>query len=373
MKDNKPRVCIVVGTRPEIIKMSPLVRVCGVRNIPYYVLHTGQHYSPRMDSIFFEELGLRDADYKIEETCRYETHGEKTAIMIMGVEKILRKDAPDIVLVCGDANTGMVAALAARKMHLVVGHVEAGLRSHDWRMPEEHNRVIIDHISELLFAPTEGAAKNLREDNVRGQIEVTGNTIVDAVLQHIEIAKAKSSILRTFGLEKGNYILLTMHREENVDDREVLGRLLEGVRTVSDRIRKPILFPIHPRTRKRLMEFDLWTKACSIPNLAIVDPVGYLDMLSLVQNSALVMTDSGGLQEESCILHVPCVTLRENTERPETVEVGANLVAGTHPDSIASAAIKACGLKRQWPVPFGDGRAAERIMEAVLRYFGCER
>ncbi len=361
------RVCIVVGTRPGIIKMSPLIRECEQRGIKYFVLHTGQHYSPEMDNVFFQDLGLKAPEYHLKNVKDYITHGAKTAMMIMGTEEVLLKARPKIVLVCGDANTNLAAALAARKLHIVVGHVESGLRSNDWRMPEEHNRVIMDHICELLFAPTEEAAENLRKDNVQGKILVTGNTIVDAVTQAIKIAHQKSSILNDLDLDKGNYFLMTAHREENVDDPVILSDFIEGARAFIHSFGKEVIFPLHPRTRKRIDEFGLAEKLHSVEGLRVIDPIGYLDFLVLLEHCTLVLTDSGGLQEESCILKVPCVTLRENTERPETVTVGANRIAGTKPEKIVSAVSEMINIPRRWPNPFGDGRAAKRIIDEVER------
>ncbi len=359
------KVCIVVGTRPGIIKMSPLIRECKKRDISYFVLHTGQHYSPEMDDIFFKDLGLEPPAYYLKNIKDYTTHGAKTAMMIMGVEEILLKIEPKIVLVCGDANTNLAAGLAARKLHIIVGHVESGLRSYDWRMPEEHNRVILDHISELLFAPTEEAAENLQKDNVRGKIVVVGNTIVDAVKQNIEIARKKSKIMDVLNLKRDNYFLMTIHREENVDNPMILSDLIDCAKTIIHLFNKEIIFPIHPRTRKRINEFGLTEKLYSIKGLRVIDPIGYLDFLILLEQSSLVLTDSGGVQEEACILKVPCVTLRINTERPETVKVNANKIGGTKPDTVVTAVKEMINIPRNWINPFGDGKAAKRIIDEI--------
>ena len=277
------------------------------------------------------------------------------------------KTNPEVVLVCGDANTNLAAALAARKLHIIVGHVESGLRSNDWRMPEEHNRVIMDHICELLFAPTPQAAENLRKDNVRGKIVVTGNTIVDAVWQNIKIAKKKSNILSRLKLKQKDYFLMTSHREENVDNPEILSDIIDSAEAVACTFGKEIIFPIHPRTKKRIEEFGLTDKLYYTKGIRVIEPIGYLDFLVLLEQSSLVLTDSGGIQEEACILKIPCVTLRENTERPETVAVGANRIAGTKPDSVVTAVSEMIDTPRNWNNPFGDGKAAKRIIDEVER------
>ena len=366
MKD-RAKICIVVGTRPGIIKMSPLIRECQKREISFFVLHTGQHYSPEMDDVFFKDLELKLPEFHLKNIKNYETHGTKTAMMIMGTEEVLLKTNPEVVLVCGDANTNLAAALAARKLHIIVGHVESGLRSNDWRMPEEHNRVIMDHICELLFAPTPQAAENLRKDNVRGKIVVTGNTIVDAVWQNIKIAKKKSNILSRLKLKQKDYFLMTSHREENVDNPEILSDIIDSAEAVACTFGKEIIFPIHPRTKKRIEEFGLTDKLYYTKGIRVIEPIGYLDFLVLLEQSSLVLTDSGGIQEEACILKIPCVTLRENTERPETVAVGANRIAGTKPDSVVTAVSEMIDTPRNWNNPFGDGKAAKRIIDEVER------
>ena len=364
------KVCVVVGTRPGIIKLSPVIRELQRRELPFFVLHTGQHYSYEMDKKFFEDLGLPEPAYKLESVRNYRTHGGQTAEMLEGTERVLLSERPKVVLVGGDANTNLCGALAARKLRLVVGHIEAGLRSNDWLMPEEHNRVIIDHISELLFPPTEEAQQNLIEDNVKGRIIVTGNTVVDALQQNLEIAKQRSQILEEFGLTPRDYFLVTTHREENVDFREKIMNILEALALISDKYKVPLILPAHPRTAKRLQEFGLLKRSQTIPNLRLVDPVGYLDFLRLLVNARLVLTDSGGIQEEACILKVPCVTLRENTERPESVSVGANIVAGTNPADVLRAVHIMLGKPTKWENPFGDGRAAIRIIDAVEEVLG---
>jgi len=358
-------IAVVVGTRPGIIKFSPVIRVLEKQKCNYFIAHTGQHYSYNMDKAFFEDLELPEPKYRIDVTKRAKLHGAQTAEMLKGLEQVFLKEKPKVVIVGGDANTNLAGALAARKLGIEVSHMEAGLRSGDWRMPEEHNRVIIDHISEYLFAPTEEAKENLIRDNVKGKIFVVGNTIVDAVYQNIEIAKRKSQILNKLNLKKDEYFVLTLHREENVDDKETLANILEGIKQTAERFKLPIIFPVHPRTKKRIKEFGLGEKLKSIPYLKVIKPIGYLDFLLLLSNARLALTDSGGIQEETCILKIPCVTLRESTERPETVKVGSNIVAGTKPEGIVIATEKMILVERNWENPFGDGKAGEKIVEII--------
>ncbi|WP_227379424.1 non-hydrolyzing UDP-N-acetylglucosamine 2-epimerase [Haladaptatus halobius] len=360
------KTCVIVGTRPGIIKMSPIIAELNDRDIESFTIHTGQHYSYELDGRMFEDLQLDEPKYRIEGVEETEYHGEQTAAMLGGIEAVLLEERPETVLVCGDANFNLAGALAARKLRLELGHVEAGLRSGDWRMPEEHNRVMIDHISDYLFAPTEQTRENAVEDNVKGEIVVTGNTIVDAVERNMEIARAQSDILERLSLEGSEYAVFTAHREENVDDRAVLSDLIEILDQVTSEEGIPIVYPLHPRTEKRLEQFGLMESIRGISDLHLIDPVGYLDFLQLLVNADVTLTDSGGIQEESCIIGVPCVTLRKNTERPETVEVGANTIAGTDPDAVIRRLEVARGWIGDWENPFGDGDAALRIADTVL-------
>lgn len=358
------KVALFVGTRPGIIKFSPLMRELAKRGRDFFIIHTGQHYSYDMDKVFFDELELPEPKYKFLDVARSRHHGTQTAKMLSRSEKVLLKEKPRIVLVCGDANTNLAGALAARKLHIMVGHVESGLRSDDWRMPEEHNRVMIDHISELLFAPTEETRQNLIRDNVSGRIFVTGNTIVDAVHQNLAVAGRKSKLLEKLNLTPQQYFLLTLHREESVDFKENLSNILRGIEEVTRNHDRRVIFPTHPRTAKTLRYFHLDGLASRIQRLEMVSPLGYLDFLMLLSSARLVLTDSGGIQEESCILRVPCVTLRQSTERPETVEVGANFVAGTNPADMLAGVEKMMKAPRDWPNPFGTN-PSEQIIDVV--------
>jgi UDP-N-acetylglucosamine 2-epimerase (non-hydrolysing) len=352
---------LILGTRPEIIKMSPVIRECIARDIPFFTLHTGQHYSYEMDRIFFEELELPPPEINIDVGSGL--HGEQTGKILDGVEKVLIREKPDAVLVQGDTNTVLAGALAAAKLHIPVAHVEAGLRSFDRRMPEEINRVVADHISDFLFAPTETAKNYLLEEGIAAEkIYVTGNTVVDAVYQNLEIAKKREFVSpRLEGLSKGNYILITAHRAENVDNKARLQGILRGLEGVHLMTGLPVVFPVHPRTKKMMREFSL-----SAEGILFVKPVGYLEFLRLEAGGRLVLTDSGGLQEESCILGVPCVTLRENTERPETLEVGANILAGADTETIIEKSRIMLNRLPDWQNPYGDGHAGKHMVDILL-------
>ncbi|AIY90186.1 UDP-N-acetylglucosamine 2-epimerase [Geoglobus acetivorans] len=351
---------IILGTRPEIIKMSPVIRECEKRGLDYFILHTGQHYSYEMDRVFFEELELPQPKYNLDVGSG--THAEQTGRIMIGVEKVLMKEKPDVVLVQGDTNTVLAGALAAAKLHIRVGHVEAGLRSYDRRMPEEVNRVLADHVSDYLFAPTEKARQNLLREGIdEDKIFVTGNTIVDAVYQNLEIAERKVNVLRELGLKPKEYFLVTAHRQENVDVRERLKGILRGLKLIREEFSVPVVFPVHPRTRKRVEEFGL-----DMSGIEVIDPLGFLEFLQLEANARLVLTDSGGVQEETCILGVPCVTLRDNTERPETLEVGSNVLVGTKPERILEGVRTMLNKENSWKNPFGDGRAGERVVGTIV-------
>lgn len=358
-------VAIVMGTRPSIVKMSPLVWEFEKRGIEYILIHTGQHYSYEMSRQFLEDLAVPAPHHHLPSSRAGAFHGEQTGHMLAGVERVLLEERPRLTLVCGDANTNLAAGLAARKLQIEVGHVESGLRSFDWRMPEEHNRIILDHISEHLFAPTDRTANHLQEDNVQGTIYVTGNTVVDALERHLRIAEEKSTVLEDLGLRSEQYLLATAHREETVDDPEVLGTLIESLAGVAGAAGMSVIFPIHPRTRKRIETFGLERMLERAEGLRLIDPLGYLDFLMLLANAQVVLTDSGGIQEESCILGVPCITLRESTERQESVEVGANRLAGATPEEVLGAFQEAITAARDWSNPYGDGRAAQRIADVV--------
>ena len=349
-------IAIILGTRPEIIKMSPIIRECECQDIAHFILHTGQHYSYEMDKIFFEDLDLPQPKFNLD--IGSGSHANQTGRMMRGIEKVLQNNKPDIVLVQGDTNTVLAGALTASKMNIKVGHVEAGLRSFDRSMPEEINRILTDHISDLLFAPTKESQKNLFQEGIdRKKIHVTGNTIVDAVSQNKKIADDKGDILKQMDLSSNDYFLVTAHRAENVDVKERLQGIIGGLQRIHAEFFIPVIFPIHPRTKKMIEKFHI-----SVDGIRVVDPLGYLDFLQLEANSKLILTDSGGVQEESCILGVPCVTLRKNTERPETIAVGSNMLVGSNSDNIVKGVHLMIKNKKKWKNPFGNGTAGVKTI-----------
>lgn len=354
------KIAIVVGTRPEIIKMAPVVRELVRTSTDFFILHTGQHYSYNLDRVFFKQLKLPHAKYNLEVGSG--SHAEQTAKILIGVEKLLQAESPDIVLVEGDTNSVLASALAATKLHIKVGHIEAGLRSYDRQMPEEINRTLTDHCADYLFAPTEKAKAILVGEGIPVEkIFITGNTIVDAVYQNLEIARQRGNTLNRLQLKPKEYFLVTLHREENVDSRARFASILEGLDEVAAEFGLPVIYPVHPHSQRRMVEFDLRPK-----NLTLIDPVDFLGFLQLESNARLILTDSGGVQEEACILRIPCVTLRDSTERPETIEVGSNILAGTSRDEILKDTRLMLSRGDHWMNPFGDGKAGGRIVSIVV-------
>jgi len=354
------KLSIIIGTRPEIIKMSPMIRECERRGLNYFILHTGQHYSYNMDEVFFKQLELPAPKYNLN--IGSGSHAQETGKMLIGIEKILLREKPDIVLVEGDTNTVLAGALAASKLHVEVGHVEAGLRSYDKKMPEEINRILTDHISDYLFAPTEKAKDILLKEGIsEDKIFVTGNTIVDAVYQNLKIANKKLNVLDELGLASKNYFLVTLHRQENVDSRERFSEILGSLDQLANQFSLPVIYPIHPRSKRRMEEFGI--KADCVK---LMPPLDFFSFLQLESNAKLVLTDSGGVQEESCILGVPCVTLRDSTERPATLTVGSNTLSGGNVENILDSVKLMINKENSWINPFGDGKAGKRIIE-ILR------
>jgi UDP-N-acetylglucosamine 2-epimerase (non-hydrolysing) len=330
------------------------------------MIHSGQHYSFEMDQLFFKELRLPKPQYRLtHRSSRSLGHGGHTAAMMRSIEEILVKRRPHAVLVQGDTNTVLAGALVAAKMpDILLGHVEAGLRSYDRSMPEELNRITADHLSDLLFAPTQAARQILLGESIPAdRIHVTGNTIVDALRQNLTIARRGSRVLERLGLKRGAYAVMTLHRAENVDEKTRLRGILTGVGAAARSAGVPVIFSVHPRTRARMKTFGLADAA----GIHCIEPLGYMDFLSLLSAARIALTDSGGIQEEACVLGVPCVTLRKNTERPETVACGANRIAGVKAASIERAVRFAARGHAAWKQPFGDGRAAERIVRRILK------
>jgi UDP-N-acetylglucosamine 2-epimerase len=363
----RARVLSVVGARPQFIKLAPISRAFrkspsleGIE-LQHEVIHTGQHYDERMSEIFFEQLELPRPRHDLEVGSG--THGVQTGLMLQRLEQCFLAERPDAVLVYGDTNSTLAASMAAAKLHIPLAHVEAGLRSFDRTMPEEINRIVADRLSDVLFAPTDAGMRNLEREGLGANAVLCGDVMYDAVLYNREVANRESSMLRTLGLTGAEYGVLTIHRASNTT-REVLMPLLRGLTRIA-RDTVPLVFPMHPRTRATLGG-DLPDTG---PALRIIEPVGYLDMLNLVDHARIVLTDSGGLQKEAVFLEKPCVTLREETEWVETVTMGANRLVGCDPRRTSEAVrdfLSGRGLTRDaWRAAvarhYGEGRAAERI------------
>ncbi|MGV9104142.1 MAG: non-hydrolyzing UDP-N-acetylglucosamine 2-epimerase [Promethearchaeia archaeon] len=352
---------LVVGTRPEIIKMAPVVHAWESRGQKLFLLHTGQHYSNYMSDAFFQDMDLREPDKNLN--IGSGSHSEQTAKALLGIEKQLQILKPPLVVVEGDTNAVLSAALAAVKLNIPVAHVEAGLRSCDIRMPEEHNRRLTDHASTLLFAPTKDAAETLKEENVWGEVHITGNTVIDAVERYMPMALEKSDILDRLQLDK--YALLTLHRAENVDNPDILKGLIEGILELET----DILFPAHPRTIARLEEYDMMDKIKANDQIVPIEPVPYLDFLRLMHGCSYILTDSGGIQEEATApaVNKRVFVLRTSTERPEAVDSGHAHVIGTDSEVFPDR-VKDLLEKPFEPTgcPYGDGKAAEKIIQIIL-------
>ncbi|MDK2870631.1 MAG: UDP-GlcNAc3NAcA epimerase [Pyrococcus sp.] len=352
------KVVTVVGARPQFVKMAPVSRVLR-GYFDEIVIHTGQHYDYEMNRVFFEQLNIPEPDYYLGVGSG--THGYQTGEMLKRIEGVLVKEKPDLVLVYGDTNSTLAGALAAVKLHIKVAHVEAGLRSFDRRMPEEVNRVLTDHVSDYLFAPTETAVKNLHNEGIKEGVYLTGDVMYDALLYNIEIARKNSKILKELGLRPKSYLLATVHRAENTDDKD----RLESIVSAFVESGEEIVFPVHPRTVKFLRVYGLYEGLERADNVILTKPVGYLDMLMLEKNAKKILTDSGGVQKEAYFLKVPCITLRERTEWVETVEDGWNVLVGADKEKILRAVREFEPSGETYTYKFGDGRASEKIAEVI--------
>jgi UDP-N-acetylglucosamine 2-epimerase len=347
------KVVTVVGARPQFIKAAPVSKALQDAGHTQFLLHTGQHYDHGMSQVFFEELGLPAPDVNLD--VRSGGHGVQTGRMLEGIESVLLTEKPDWVLVYGDTNSTLAGALAAVKIHIPLAHVEAGLRSYNRRMPEEHNRVLTDHCADLLFCPTRTAVENLAREGLTSGVHEVGDPMYDAVLMFTEKAAKRPSIVNRLGLKKGCYLLITIHRAYNTDDPTALKAILSALQAVNE----TVVFPVHPRTRQKMREYDLES---SIPgNLLLIDPVDYLDMLILEQNARMILTDSGGIQKEAFFFAVPCLTLRPETEWVETVQSGWNLLVGIDLEKILDGLQHIFPPADQRPVMFGDGQSAAAI------------
>lgn len=355
----------VVGTRPEIVKIAPIIHECERRKIYLFLLHTGQHYSDNMSRLFFRDMDLRDPDKNLN--IGSGSHAEQTAKALVGIEKELLKVNPDVILVEGDTNAVLSAALAAVKLGIPVAHVEAGLRSYDTRMPEEHNRRLTDHVSQYLFAPTRNSADILKREGVWGKIFITGNTVIDALEGVIKKVRSYKTVADDLGLKE--FVLLTMHRAENVDNKTILAGLVRGLLELE----KDIIFAAHPHTITRLTEFGLISDVKKSDRLHLVEPAGYLDFLALMKSCSYIITDSGGIQEEVTApsINKKVFVLRTSTERPEAVKSGHAIVVGIDPAVFPLMIRKAIdsGLSNMRGHPYGIGRASKKIVDILQEYF----
>ncbi|HLW01579.1 MAG TPA: UDP-N-acetylglucosamine 2-epimerase (non-hydrolyzing) [Ktedonobacterales bacterium] len=350
------RFASIVGARPQFIKLAPVSRAIRLQD-EELIIHTGQHYDAALSEQFFEEMTIPAPDYHLG--IGSASHGAQTGRMLEAIEEVLLKEQPDMVVTFGDTNSTLAGALAAAKLHIPVAHVEAGLRSFNREMPEEINRVLTDHLSAWLFCPTETARQHLAHEGISEGVEVVGDVMYD-VLRQVQpiLAERAEALLSRLEVEPQSYALLTIHRPVNTDDPVQLGRIVQAISALD----RPVIFPVHPRTQKFLQEYHLTWSA----QTRLIEPVGHLDMLALVQAASQVATDSGGLQKEAFLLGTPCVTLREETEWPETLEGGWNILVGSRPEAIIEA------FKRPQPQPlsrhpFGEGDAAQRIAAFLHR------
>ncbi len=353
------KVVAVIGARPQFIKAAPVSRVLREAGHTEYLVHTGQHYDYGMSQVFFDELGIPQPDVNLE--IGSGAHGWQTGQMLIRLEEVLMAQRPDWVLVYGDTNSTLAGALAAVKLRLPTAHVEAGLRSFNREMPEEHNRVLTDHIADLLFCPTQTAVDNLRNEGITAGVHLVGDTMYDAVLQFAAVAPQRSTILARLNLTPKGYLLATVHRPSNTDDPANLRSILAAFAEIEE----PVIFPVHPRTRKQIAALGMDADPGPTANPRMIEPVGYLDMLALEQNARLILTDSGGIQKEAYWLGVPCVTLRTETEWVETVAAGWNVVVGADRARIL-AAVRQAQPPGERPTFYGDGRAAQHIVR-ILR------
>ncbi|MFK7913933.1 MAG: non-hydrolyzing UDP-N-acetylglucosamine 2-epimerase [Pseudomonadales bacterium] len=359
------KIIHVVGARPNYMKIAPVYRALeAAGGVEQILVHTGQHYSPEMSTHFFDELGMPRPDVNLNVGSG--SHAEQTGRIMQAFEPVLLEHKPDLVIVVGDVNSTIACALDAKKLDIAVAHVESGLRSFDMRMPEEVNRVLTDRISDFLFTTEASGNKNLAAEGYDdGLVHFVGNVMIDSLVTHLEKARQRD-VLQRLGHTDGGYVLVTIHRPSNVDEEPVLAQLVETLILASER--RPLLVPLHPRTRNNLERFGLFERLAGVAAVTICEPLGYLDFLRCQAGAAAILTDSGGIQEESTYLGVPCITMRENTERPATITDGTNRLIGTDQGEILEALDAALARNRgDHPVPpLWDGKAAERIAAILL-------
>jgi len=361
------KLCFILGTRPEIIKTAPLIFAAREAGVEFALVHSGQHYDAQMDGRFFGELSLPEPDVRLQAGGK--PYAEQVAYLLRELPKALAAIKPDAVVLQGDTVTVMAGALAAHGLHIPIIHHEAGLRSRDPRMAEEYHRIITDHLATILCAPTEAAVKNLVDEGVpHERVHLTGNTIVDAVNRFSGPAARNSRVLESLSLSPKSYFVLTFHRAENVDEPgRFFAFLLALSRIAEEHPDRKIVFPVHPRVEKRRLEFGQEWPVAIVP----IAPLGYLDTLRLLSSADVILTDSGGLQEEAAILGVPCVTMRDSTERPETVEAGSNIVAGLDAEAVSKAVHAMRGRVLTPTLAYGDGMAAAKIIRIANASFGA--
>lgn len=355
------KIALILWTRPEIIKMAPVIKEIEKRKEEYFIIHTNQHYSKEMDELIFADLKLNKAKYNLEVGSW--NHWEQTWKMLWRIENVFLKEKPDIVLVHGDTNTTLAGALAAKKMQIKVWHIEAWLRSFDNTMPEETNRILVDHISDFLFSPTKEAAKNAEKEWIDShKIKIVWNTVVDAIVQNRKLAQ-NTPILNELWLINNNFFILTCHRPGNTDNKSNLNNILYWINEVAEIYKQKVIFPAHPRTITMIEKFNI-----IIPkNIKIIESVSFLNMISLMDNARIIFTDSWWIQEEACILNTPTVTLRENTERPESLDTWWNILVWSNREKILKWTKKMFYWKFNWEIkPFGEWNTAIQILDIII-------
>jgi UDP-GlcNAc3NAcA epimerase len=357
-KETQLKIVTVVGARPQFIKAAPVSRALKVIGVQEYLVHTGQHYDYEMSQVFFDQLGLPTPDANLEVGSG--NHGWQTGQILIRLEEVLVEQKPDWVLVYGDTNSTLAGTIAAVKLQIRVAHIEAGLRSFNRTMPEEHNRILTDHASDVLFCPTQTAVDHLAREGITDGVYLVGDTMLDAVLQYVTLAEKQSTILERLTLTPRKYVLTTIHRPYNTDNEKILTAILAALSELGE----PVIFPMHPRVKARIEEYG---QVAIRENLRLIEPLGYLDMLILQRNARIILTDSGGMQKEAFFFKVPCITLRPETEWIETVESGWNTLIGADKNAITQA-VEQVHIPTKHPSLFGDGRAAVQIAERLASY-----
>lgn len=362
----KRKIISIVGARPNFVKIAPVVKLLRKHKcIDSLLVHTGQHYDSRMSKVFFEDLELPKPDIYLNVGSH--SHASQTAKIMVGLEKVMVGEKPDLVIVVGDVNSTLAGALVASKLSIPIAHIEAGLRSFDRTMPEEINRILTDSVSELLFTPSKDADRNLHKEGIhKSKVHFVGNVMIDSLMKFRKVISKNDNLLKALKIGKKGYAILTLHRPSNVDNLNDLKKILDGLFAIQKKVK--IIFPVHPRTRFFIKRFGLDKYLKRMKNIIMIDPVGYLDFLALINNSLFVMTDSGGIQEETTVLDIPCLTVRENTERPVTVKEGTNTIVGTDPEKIIKESYRILnGFTKKGRVPdLWDGKAADRIVRIII-------